>query len=151
MVVWWFWQPSCCHSIPGAAMTRNSCCVIWLSVALHALPFLSFGQGSSPSGQQAMTGAPLQDCRHVGALPAGLLHHLLNKAQSFMCGLACFSLTAHPRPIYHSQLNNMNCTFPSHLCFSELWLMVKNSEVNMGTSCFKQLRHSSLFDSGFIP
>lgn len=54
MVVWRFWQQSYCHSIPSAAMGRNSCCVMWPSL-LSMLPFSSFGQGTSTLGPQAMT------------------------------------------------------------------------------------------------
>lgn len=79
MVVWRFWQPSCCQSIPCAAMARNSCCVMWPSLPLHA-SFLIFCPGLlnlRPAGH---------DWR-AAVLSQQDFTSPVEQSTSFMCGL----------------------------------------------------------------
>lgn len=141
MVVWRFWQQSCCHSIPSAATARNSCCVMWPSLPLHA-SFLIFWPGRlnlRPTGH---------DSRSLCSL-SRILHHLLDKAPALCVAWHC--LTAHPSAhISHSRLYNMGCTYPSHLLFPKLWVMFRDSEVNKVMCCVKKLQHFANI-VGFIP
>lgn len=81
MVVWRFWQQSCCHSIPSTAMARNSCCVMWPSLPLHA-SFLIFWPGRL---NLRPTGHDLWSPRSLSRI----LHHLLNKAPALCVAWHC--------------------------------------------------------------
>lgn len=81
MVVWRFWQQSCCHSIPSTAMARNSCCVMWPSLPLHA-SFLIFWPGRL---NLRPTGHDLWSLRSLSRI----LHHLLNKAPALCVAWHC--------------------------------------------------------------